>query len=799
MTKPHIAILAAILSLAATLRAQQTQTATFPFPGIAPATATIASEGNSVTLGNKVLQATWRLDGDHLVLAQITDLINNATCTPAMPAFTLDLGDGTVISAASLKPVGSFHVIDLLADPEASVLADRTPGKCVEVQYALPSQKLTLTWHAILRNDANYIRQELVLNPDADGIVIRKLNMISLSLPDTKVCGSVQGSPITTNTLFFGIEHPSASSRIVNTPFQWSPANFQKPNTPATLAFDLASTVTTLGDYEFMFQYTRGAHRLDVTNVQLLADGKPIATDAHHGFAGIPSHANAYKFHLATFEQTTHYTLQVTGFTDQGIDSHGDILVKKDGQSIAPGTPPAECSFSRGVPLPAGQPWSLSSVIGIAPQGQMRRAFNYYLDRERAHPYRQFPHYNSWYHLNIDRPDCRMTDAEAVKAVNDIGTELTTKRGLKLASYVWDDGWDSRNTVWDFNDAFPQGFTNEASAAGQFGAGIGLWMSPWGGYGGRDQRIAAGRKFNYETNANGFSMAGPRYRAHFLATGLRMIHDYHANFFKFDGMGGGAMTDGGDTAYANDMDAIIGVCRELRKAKPDVFISATVGTWPSPFWLRYVDSIWRQGEDTQLAGVGNGRERWITYRDATVYSRIVQRGPLYPIQSLMVHGIVISNRGLPAQMTRIEESVQHEARSFCGTGTDLQELYLTPELLTPAMWDSIAEALKWSQRNADCLVDSHWIGGNPGKSQVYGFASWIPGKGVLTLRNPSDKPQSFDLDIGTAFELPSGQTQPCHLAAAYKDQSIQSLTLTPGTAQSITLKPFEVITFEMVP
>jgi len=753
-----------------------------------------AMDGNSFMLGNKDIQATWQLDDNRLVLTQLKDLVNDKTVTAEMPAFTLQLGDGSIVSAASLKPVGTFHLTELAADPKASVLAERFAGKAVEVRYQLPAQKLAITWRAILRDGSDYIRQEIALTPEAESVVIRKLTLISLALPDAKVFGSVQGSPITTSNLFLGIEHPVASSRI-GTPMQWSPANFQRANASTELSFNLDGTVSAPADYEFAFQYTGGAHRLDVTRVEIVADGKVVAADEHHGFAGAPSQANVYKLNLPAFDKSSRYTLEVQGFTDQGIDSNGLIIATKDGQSL--GAARAECSFSRGVPLPAGQPWSLSSVIGVAPPGQMRRAFNGYLDRERAHPYRQFPHYNSWYDLNIDRPDCRMTETEMLKSLDAIGNELTTKRGVKLASFVMDDGWDSRNTVWDFNDGFPQGFTNVARAAARYDAGIGLWMSPWGGYGGRDQRIAAGRPFGYETNGNGFSMAGKKYRAHFLETGLRMIRDYHANFFKFDGMGGGAMSDGGDNAYANDMDAIIGVCGDLRKAEPDLFISATVGTWPSPFWLRYVDSIWRQGDDAGLAGVGNGRERWITYRDATVYSRIVQRGPLYPIQSLMVHGIIIGERGIPAQMDRTDESVEHEARSFFGTGTDLQELYLTPHLLTSAMWDSIAESAKWAHSHADCLVDSHWIGGNPGALEVYGFAGWIPGKGVLTLRNPSDKPQVFDLDIGTAFELPRDHTADVYvLTSPWPEPPVQSLTVVAGQPQAITLPPFAVFNFD---
>ena len=49
--------------------------------------------------------------------------------------------------------------------------------------------------------------------------------------------------------------------------------------------------------------------------------------------------------------------------------------------------------------LRAGQSDTYSSVIGVAPAGQMRRAFLSYLEAERPRPYRPFPHYNSWYDL----------------------------------------------------------------------------------------------------------------------------------------------------------------------------------------------------------------------------------------------------------------------------------------------------------------------------------------------------------------------------------------------------------------
>ncbi len=62
--------------------------------------------------------------------------------------------------------------------------------------------------------------------------------------------------------------------------------------------------------------------------------------------------------------------------------------------------------------------------------------------------------------------------------------------------------------------------------------------------------------------------------------------------------------------------------------------------------------------------------------------------------------------------------------SYFATGTQLQELYITPSLLNKVKWDTPAQAAKWSRANADVLVDTHWVGGDPTALEVYGWASW---------------------------------------------------------------------------
>jgi hypothetical protein len=238
---------------------------------------------------------------------------------------------------------------------------------------------------------------------------------------------------------------------------------------------------------------------------------------------------------------------------------------------------------------------------------------------------------------------------------------------------------------------------------------------------------------------------------------------------------------------------------EWRSVNPKVFINLTTGTYPSPFWLMYSDSIWRGGEDHDFAGVGSWRERWITYRDAATYKGIVQAGPLFPLNSLMLHGIIYA-RQAEHLGSDPENDFANEVHSYFGSGTQMQELYVTHALLSREDWDTLAEAARWARDNADVQRDTHWIGGDPAQLQVYGWAAWSPAKGIITLRNPSDQAQEYRLDVARALELPASAGKKFQLRSPWlKDRDIPALRFTAGTAQALKLKPFEVVNLEAVP
>jgi hypothetical protein len=452
--------------------------------------------------------------------------------------------------------------------------------------------------------------------------------------------------------------------------------------------------------------------------------------------------------------------------------------------------------IDRDLPLRAGQSVTYSSVIGVARAGQMRRDFLAYLERERAHPYRTFLHYNSWYDLGYFTP---YSETDALARVNAFGRELTQKRAVKLDSFLFDDGWDDHKSLWKFNDGFPNGFAAVKDAAEKYGAHPGIWMSPWGGYSKpKQERIEFGKAAGYEIIANGYALSGPKYYAAFRDVCMEMVRKYGVNQFKFDGTGN-VDSVFPDSRFDSDYSAAIHLIGELRDAKPDIFINLTTGTWPSPFWLMHADSIWRGGDDDSTAGVGTYRERWITYRDAQTYQRVVQMGPLYPLNSLMLHGIIYAqdHKNLDKDP---ENDFRNEVRSYFGTGTQLQEMYITPALLSEANWNDLAEAAKWSRANADVLKDTHWIGGDPAWLEVYGWASWNTRKGILVLRNPNNKEQTIRIKLQDAFELPPEAAQVYAAQSPWKDGAGRAtIVLHAREPHEFHLAPFEVLTLDILP
>ena len=291
-------------------------------------------------------------------------------------------------------------------------------------------------------------------------------------------------------------------------------------------------------------------------------------------------------------------------------------------------------------------------------------------------------------------------------------------------------------------------------------------------------------------------LSGPKYYRYFRDSCLDLIQKYGINQFKIDGTGNADQVSPGSD-FDSDFAAAIHLIGEMRSAAPDLFINLTTGTYPSPFWLRFADSIWRGGSDQDFAGVGSDRQRWITYRDGDTYRGIVRMGPLFPLNSHMLHGLIYAKHAKHLD-TDPDHDFAAEIHSYFGSGTQLQEMYITAALLTPEDWDTLAEAARWSRDHANTLVDTHWVGGDPELLEVYGWAAWSPQGSILTLRNPSDRPQEFSFDLAAVLELPTSARRDFKAHSPWRqDRKQQTLRWQSGQLQHIQLRPFEVVNLEL--
>ncbi|CNI19947.1 Uncharacterised protein [Yersinia frederiksenii] len=447
-------------------------------------------------------------------------------------------------------------------------------------------------------------------------------------------------------------------------------------------------------------------------------------------------------------------------------------------------------------PIETDAPVTFTTYFGTFEENnQLRRSFNQFINAMRPRPYQQYLHYNSWMDIGFFTT---YTEQEVLDRMDTYADELIKKRGVQLDGFLLDDGWDDRTGKWLFGPAFSKGFGVVKEKADSLNTSVGLWLSPWGGYNKpRDIRVSHAKENGFETVDGKFALSGPNYFRNFNEQIIKLIKNEHITSFKLDGMGNANSHIKG-SQFASDFDASIELIKNMREANKDLFINLTTGTNASPSWLFYADSIWRQGDDINVFGKGSPAQQWMTYRDAETYRSIVRKGPLFPINSLMYHGIVSAeNAYFGLEKVQTDQDFADQVWSYFATGTQLQELYITPSMLNSNKWDTLADAAKWSRENSDVLVDTHWIGGDPTALAVYGWASWSKDKAIFGLRNPSDKAQSYYLDLTKDFEIPSGEATRFTLKTVYGTNA--SLAKDYSKPVIITLKPLETLVIEATP
>jgi hypothetical protein len=81
--------------------------------------------------------------------------------------------------------------------------------------------------------------------------------------------------------------------------------------------------------------------------------------------------------------------------------------------------------------------------------------------------------------------------------------------------------------------------------------------------------------------------------------------------------------------------------------------------------------------------------------------------------------------------------------------------------------------------------------------EPYGWAAWSNKKGIITVRNPSERARTIGIEVGRDLELPSGAGQ----VFTGKDPFARrpERVFRSGAEQGLALNPFEVVTIELSP
>ena len=811
------------------------QTVIFP-QAKQPGKAQLKAKKGEYTLKNELLTAKFTNQNNKLTFAGSPEL----GLLPDTEIFKIRLSDGTEVAASEMK-LGEVRTLKLKGDKNAVKGAKRFNGQAIEADFEY--KDLNITWRAVLRDGSHYLRTEMDLTADKDVAMHSIVPMIYVvdnlngkAVPE--VVGNTRGAVIASNRIFAGLETPTGintagnaseseedgwmpvKTATMNVAWKnkiggnemltgtWTPTEWKaSANTPKRInelgfygddvkSITLPLEVNVPGALSTEFLYQSGSCGLSIVGMDLLdADDNVVASDYHKGFSGGKKTKNVYSLNVPYSGQ---FKLRwfCENKTEENVSS-GNIHLKlkvadkMEVKKADEGVTPIQGLWSRNTTLQEGKTWSVGAVVGLIAEGQARRSFLAYSERERAVPWRAMPVYISWYELNIDRNNDReYTTNMNVDQCTDIVAEWKKqffdkyKTGVK--AFVWDDGWDFYGP-WTFNKNFPNGFSEPDSVARLMGTGIGAWLGPVGGYG----RSGDYRRAYWKDNG-GMQLSNPAYYEKFLDACTYMIKNYDFRFFKYDGISAQFSAVGPDpgTRGEENAEAIINIERETRKIKEDIFLNTTVGTWASPFWFQFTDAVWRQEADySEIGNQGSDRERWITYRDRLVYQNFVQNSPLCPINTLMTHGFILSRWG-DVSKDMSYDGIVRELRCAFACGSGMVELYndykLINEINNGALWKDLAECVVWQEANADVLPDIHWVGGNPWdgkKANIYGWAAWNAKKAVLTLRNPSASEQSITLTLREALDIPAYVKTCITLTDAFQQEALAGL----ATGQKINI------------
>ena len=457
-------------------------------------------------------------------------------------------------------------------------------------------------------------------------------------------------------------------------------------------------------------------------------------------------------------------------------------------------------------------------VYGITPQGKVKYYFNKYIDDIRVAPLKPYALYNSWYDLRSAeypgvKPKYKMNEKNVFRIIDEIRKNFIEKHGIQINAFVLDDGWDVYESDWQLRrKQFPHGLKPISDKLKKMNTVLGIWFGPTGGYSFRMKRINWMKQHGYEvvgsTKKNWQAMmclAGKNYKRLFTKRVTDFVKNYNVGYFKWDGIQFSCSEPNhghpvGIYSRRAVMNTVAELCDTVRKLNPNVFLNITSGTWLSPWWVKYANTIWMQGGDYGYSDVPSisKRDRAITYRDITLYNDFRKNNFWFPIANLMTHGIIKGELQKLGGATEPLDKFTDNAVLYFARGVTMYEFYISSDILTNDEWDALAKSLKWAKYNFDILKNSEMFGGNPEKSEPYGFAHYAKDKAIFAVRNPKIQQDFITLKLDTTLGFDS-KAKNIVLQEIYPRKTLSGKIYKAGDKIKLKLNGFETAVFYAVP
>jgi hypothetical protein len=450
-------------------------------------------------------------------------------------------------------------------------------------------------------------------------------------------------------------------------------------------------------------------------------------------------------------------------------------------------------------------------VEGVTPDTSVKKWFWRYLDDIRVAPLRPYTLYNSWYDLRSPEfrkipPENVMNEENIMRIIGLIDRNMIRKHGITLDAFVLDDGWDLYASDWALREEqFPHGLKPIADELRKTNTGLGLWLGPTGGYSFHAQRMAWMKAHGYEIVDDQLCLAGTKYSALFRKRVEDFVRNDGVSYFKWDGIQ--FVCNEPDHGHPVDiysrravLESVIDKCNAVRGANPRTFLNITSGTWLSPWWLKYANQIWMDGQDYGYADVPSisPRDAAITYRDFVLYEDFRIKDLWFPVSNMMTHGIIKGTLEKLGGENEPLDKFTNEALLYFARGVSMWELYISPDILSDGEWDAMAQSMEWAKDRFPVLSTTTMVGGDPKARETYGYVHFRGDEGVIAARNPSIEASRLAVYLSPSEGL-NQDADSLVLERVYPSRWISSHLAHAGETLTLPLDGYETAVYELYP